>query len=283
MNRNLVNLTPEEILNKEFRIDTRGYRLKEVDQFLDEIIADYQTFNKIIMDLQNEKEEQAAIILNLKQEIRDLKTTVEITKTAASHDDISGSNLDILKRLSSLEKAVFGKDEYRPLEPEQVKGLEHILGLLSGREQELLDLRYREGMTQEECGSRFNFSHSRAGQVEQATLRKLRHPHRIAYVRDGYAQTELGLKIACAEEMKRCLEEQKKRYPLMNEEDVVKFAFQGMLGVGHLMASEEQVLESLKKEMDAVEADPDHGPAIGTEGFLIKVVAEPHWGTAFRS
>ena len=111
MNRNLVNLTPEEILNKEFRIDTRGYRLKEVDQFLDEIIADYQTFNKIIMDLQNEKEEQAAIILNLKQEIRDLKTTVEITKSASSHDEKGGSNLDLLRRISQLEKTVYGKDE----------------------------------------------------------------------------------------------------------------------------------------------------------------------------
>ncbi len=111
MNENLINLTPEEILNKAFHIDTRGYRLKEVDQFLDEIIADYQTFRKIINDLENDKEEQAAIILNLKQEIRDLKTTVEITKSAASHDDLTGSNLDILKRLSQLEKAVYGKND----------------------------------------------------------------------------------------------------------------------------------------------------------------------------
>lgn len=161
-----------------------------------------------------------------------------------------------LLRNIGLEK-VFGKDKYRPLDPEQVKGLEYILGLLSGREQEMLDLRYRQGKTHEECGRRFNFSRARAGQVEQAALRKLRHPHRIAYVRNGYAKTELGQKIACAEEMKRCLEEQKKRYPLMNEEDVVKFAFQGMLGVGHLIDSEEQALEYLKKEMDAVEADPE--------------------------
>jgi len=110
MNKNLINLTPEEILNKEFRIDTRGYRLKEVDQFLDEIIADYQTFNKIILDLQKEKDDQTEIILNLKQEIRDLKTTVEISRSS-NKDDISGSNLDILKRLSALEKAVYGKDE----------------------------------------------------------------------------------------------------------------------------------------------------------------------------
>ena len=110
MNKNLINLTPEEILNKEFRIDTRGYRLKEVDQFLEEIIADYQTFNKIILDLQKEKDDQTEIILNLKQEIRDLKTTVEISRSS-NKDDISGSNLDILKRLSALEKAVYGKDE----------------------------------------------------------------------------------------------------------------------------------------------------------------------------
>ena len=105
--------------------------------------------------------------------------------------------------------------------------------------------------------SAFNVSRARIGQVVQVTLRKLRHPHRIAFVRDGFAKTELGLKIACAEEMKRCLEEQKNRYPLMNEEDVVKFAFQGMLGVGHLIDSEEQALEWLKKEMDSLEADPE--------------------------
>ena len=111
MNSNLINLTPEEILNKEFRIDTRGYRLKEVDQFLDEIIADYQAFNKIIRDLEEEKANQNEVILNLKQEIRDLKTTVEISRSAANRDDISGSNLDILKRLSNLEKAVYGRNE----------------------------------------------------------------------------------------------------------------------------------------------------------------------------
>ncbi len=110
MNKNLINLTPEEILNKEFRIDTRGYRLKEVDQFLDEIIADYQTFDKIILDLQKEKEEQTEIILNLKQEIRDLKTTVEISRSS-NKEETGGSNLDILKRISNLEKAVFGRDE----------------------------------------------------------------------------------------------------------------------------------------------------------------------------
>ena len=110
VNKNIINLTPEEILNKEFRIDTRGYSIKEVDQFLDEIIADYQTFNRIILDLQKEKGEQADTILKLKQEIRDLKTSAEISK--ASANNLNGNNnVDILKRISQLEKAVFGKVE----------------------------------------------------------------------------------------------------------------------------------------------------------------------------
>ena len=110
MNKNLINLTPEDILNKEFKIDTRGYRLKEVDQFLDIIITDYQEFNKIILNLSKEKEEQMEEILSLKQEIRNLKTSVEISKSASQNSD-SINNLDILKRLSQLEKIVYGKDE----------------------------------------------------------------------------------------------------------------------------------------------------------------------------
>ena len=109
LNKNLINLTPEDILNKEFKIDTRGYRLKEVDQFLDIIITDYQEFNKIILTLQKEKEEQLEEILDLKQEIRNLKTSVEISKSVGNNDSVS--NLDILKRLSQLEKIVYGKDE----------------------------------------------------------------------------------------------------------------------------------------------------------------------------
>ena len=108
MYKGLINLTPDDILNKDFKIDTRGYRLKEVDQFLDLIIADYQEYAKVILDLEKEKEKQDEEILNLKQEIRNLKTSVEISKST-SNDNIS--NVDILKRLSQLEKIVYGKDE----------------------------------------------------------------------------------------------------------------------------------------------------------------------------
>ena len=54
MYQNKIELSPQDILEKEFKIDTRGYRLKEVDQFLDIIIGDYEQFFNIINDLEKE-------------------------------------------------------------------------------------------------------------------------------------------------------------------------------------------------------------------------------------
>lgn len=106
------NLSPKDILEKEFKIDTRGYRLKEVDQYLDLIISDYEQFFKILKDKDKEKEELLDEIMSLKQENRNLKASLEIAK--ASEEDESSktvSNVDIMKRLSQLEKIVYGKDE----------------------------------------------------------------------------------------------------------------------------------------------------------------------------
>ena len=109
MNKNVISLTPEEILNKDFRVDTRGYRIPEVDEFLDVIIADYQAYNKLITSLKEENEKHVEEILELKQEIRNLKTSVEISKSLGNNEGIS--SVDILKRISQLEKIVYGKDE----------------------------------------------------------------------------------------------------------------------------------------------------------------------------
>ena len=46
-----ITLTMQDILEKEFKIDARGYRLQEVDKFLDIIIKDYNEYNNIINSL----------------------------------------------------------------------------------------------------------------------------------------------------------------------------------------------------------------------------------------
>ena len=108
MYQNRITLTPQDILNKEFKIDTRGFRLKEVDQFLDVIIGDYEEFYKILKENEKEKEELLEEIMNLKQEIRNLKMSIEIAKSGDSREV---NNIDVMKRLSQLEKIVYGKDD----------------------------------------------------------------------------------------------------------------------------------------------------------------------------
>jgi len=110
MYQNKINLTQNDILEKEFKIDTRGYRLKEVDQFLDLIIQDYNTFIEVIKKQEREKDELADEILRLKQQLRDANVNMEIAK-ASSMSSNSTSNVDLLKRISNLEKVIFGKDE----------------------------------------------------------------------------------------------------------------------------------------------------------------------------
>ena len=48
-------LTPKDILEKEFKIDTRGYRPQEVDKFLDDVISDYNEMISMIRQLEREK------------------------------------------------------------------------------------------------------------------------------------------------------------------------------------------------------------------------------------
>ncbi len=43
----------------------------------------------------------------------------------------------------------------------------------------------------------------------------------------------------------------------MNEEDVVKYVFQGMLGVGHLISSQEEALRRLHEEMESLNPQED--------------------------
>ena len=100
-------LTPKDILEKEFKIDTRGYRPQEVDKFLDVIISDYEVFERRIRELDADKKELIEENIRLKQEVRALRTKLDVVKEN-SHPDVS--NADLLRRLSNLEKIIYGKD-----------------------------------------------------------------------------------------------------------------------------------------------------------------------------
>ena len=104
-----ITLTPQEILDKEFKIDARGYRPQEVDKFLDLVINDY---NEFIAEIKRLKKEIAYVNdenTKLKNELRRIKANIEAAEGSASSSSVS--NVDLLRRLSQLEKVVYGKNE----------------------------------------------------------------------------------------------------------------------------------------------------------------------------
>ncbi len=104
-----ICLTTDDILNKDFKIDTRGYRPQEVDKFLDVIMSDYAEYDHQINSLKAEIKALTEDNIKLKQEYHKLRSRLE----AASDDDTGNSvnNVDLLRRISQLEKQVFGKIE----------------------------------------------------------------------------------------------------------------------------------------------------------------------------
>ena len=65
-----IYLNPQDILEKEFKIDARGYRPQEVDKFLDMVIRDYTEYNSIIKKLEKDIKDLTSDNSKLKQEIR---------------------------------------------------------------------------------------------------------------------------------------------------------------------------------------------------------------------
>ncbi len=105
MSRTKPILTSQHILEKEFRVDTKGYRMMEVDVFLDAVYEDYNLYEEKLSKLSREINEERARNLRLEEEISRLKARVELAK--GSSENTQNNSVDMLKRLSELEKMVY--------------------------------------------------------------------------------------------------------------------------------------------------------------------------------
>ena len=96
-------LTVQEVLDKQFNIDFKGYSSHEVDEFLDLVISDYQEYDEMIEDLGKRLQEYEQANMALKVKI------VELEGKNGNIEEQTQGNLDILKRLTRLENEVFRK------------------------------------------------------------------------------------------------------------------------------------------------------------------------------
>ena len=104
MKNDEIVLTPDTLLNWDFHLDARGYRPQEVDKALDIVISDYRTYERKISALNNQIEELNNEILDLKHKLRNARESIEIVKST----DKEVSNVDLLRRVSQLEKIIYG-------------------------------------------------------------------------------------------------------------------------------------------------------------------------------
>ena len=110
-NNEKITLTAQDIFEKDFKIDARGYRPQEVDKFLDLIIADYTEFTAIIKRQEKEIQSLTNDNVKLKQEYSKLRSRLEAASDNDNSNNGTVNNIDLLKRISQLEKVVFGKNE----------------------------------------------------------------------------------------------------------------------------------------------------------------------------
>ena len=110
MNNSKIVLTTQDIVNKEFTIEPKGFKPQEVDGFLDIVIKDYVAFDKEIKKLRKELASLNEENSRLRSEIRRLKD-LETIHDEDSRTPTPVNNVDLLRRISQLEKIVYGKSE----------------------------------------------------------------------------------------------------------------------------------------------------------------------------
>lgn len=97
----------QEMVEHEFPVVTRGYGMKEVDSYLDEIIMSIKEIAKTNKELYIQNQEAQNEIIDLKKQLRNLKAGLEAVKGS----DKEVTNVDLLRRISNLEKIVYGHDD----------------------------------------------------------------------------------------------------------------------------------------------------------------------------
>ena len=101
-----ILLNPEMLYNWDFKVDARGYRPQEVDKVLDMVISDYNAYNSMIREKDRQINALNNQILELKQKLRNAKANMDIVKNS----ERQVTNVDLLRRISELEKIIYGRD-----------------------------------------------------------------------------------------------------------------------------------------------------------------------------
>lgn len=100
-----IQYGPKDILDKNFKNKVRGYDPDEVDEFLDGIIRDYENYAGEVDRL---SAENARLVSRVDELTKQLNVSKSVASATPQQPSANSTNYDILKRLSNLERHVFG-------------------------------------------------------------------------------------------------------------------------------------------------------------------------------
>lgn len=115
--------SPKDIYEQEFKVTMRGFDRAEVDDFLDNVINDYELFLAEIESLKAENARLKAQVKELTEQAQTHTATYSAPLMTSEYSNVTygdngsesmrvssvATNFDILKRISRLELEVFGK------------------------------------------------------------------------------------------------------------------------------------------------------------------------------
>ena len=98
-----LNLSLDDIENKVFSVDFKGYSSYDVDVFLDDVMEDIETYQSEIKRLNSLSKHYENIISELSQENQHLKAKIASSEALSPTQP---STLDLIRRVSRLEEIV---------------------------------------------------------------------------------------------------------------------------------------------------------------------------------
>lgn len=132
---NDIKLSTQDILKKQFRTKVKGIDPDEVDAFLDQVIADYDTFEQIIEDLYGQigklqgqlmegQHKQSEVQLQKTRKITPASTEETVRTYTPNRNQSStynslnnesqtnsSTNMAIIQRISALERKVYNLEQ----------------------------------------------------------------------------------------------------------------------------------------------------------------------------
>lgn len=147
-------------------------------------------------------------IISHMMEIYPTASPEQILRAVASEESIKGvlaakkkvicypENLLTELDVNNISKVAIKYDE---VTKDQLAGLEFTIRQLKENEQEVLHLRYKEGLTFKLIGEHMGLSGGRAGQIHAKAIRKLKHPARIEWYVYGYEKCKMDIEKQISE------------------------------------------------------------------------------------